>query len=139
MWESGRADFSVGSTRVGIDYRLVNRGVYTTTRRSCTMQCTILTTSTRVCHHAPGYGLRCKTGPKRPELARPLIRPCLKLHSVARYSSGLKASQGCNCRAGKLILGQLEGGSLAHVLPRLTWHLGLALAMLAGYSDLQHT
>ena len=26
LWESGRADFSVGSTRVGIDYRLVNRG-----------------------------------------------------------------------------------------------------------------
>ena len=26
LWESGCADFSVGSTRVGIDYRLVNRG-----------------------------------------------------------------------------------------------------------------
>ena len=43
LWESGRADFSLGSTRVGIDYRLVNRGgIYHQPAPLRTMQCTIV-------------------------------------------------------------------------------------------------
>ena len=81
-------------------------------------------------HTSPGYGFACKTGLKRPEQARPLIRPCLKLH-------GLKVGPRSVIVAPALFVPRATPrwfpGTCCTSRP--TWHLVLALATPLSCAD----